>query len=44
MSAKLISQDGNEITVQFTFRLTKSMLDDEQALQQVLNEAGQIGL
>lgn len=44
MSAELVSHNGNEVTVQFTFRLTRSMLDDEQTLQQALNEAGQIAM
>lgn len=44
MSAKLVVHDGNEVTVQFTVKLTGSMLDDEQALQQSLNEAGQIAM
>jgi hypothetical protein len=44
MSAKLIAQNANAVTVQFTFTLTKSMLDDEIALQQSLNEAGQAAM
>lgn len=44
MSAELVNQNGNEVTVQFTVQLTGSMLDDEQALQQSLNEAGQIAM
>jgi hypothetical protein len=44
MSAELVSHNGHEVTVQFTFRLTRSMLDDEQALQRSLNEAGQIAM
>ncbi len=40
MSAELISKNGNEVTVQFTVKLTGAMLNDEQALQQSLNEAG----
>jgi hypothetical protein len=44
MSAKLVVHNGNEVTVQFTVKLTGSMLDDEQALQQSLNEAGQIAM
>jgi hypothetical protein len=44
MPAKLIAQDGKEVTVQFTFNLTRSMLDDEQALQHSLNEAGQVAM
>jgi len=44
MSAKLIAQNDNEVTVQFTFKLAKSMLDDEIALQQALNEAGQAAM
>ena len=44
MSAELVTHKGNEVTVQFTVKLTGSMLDDEQALQQSLNEAGQIAM
>ena len=44
MSAKLIAQNDNEVTVQFTFKLTKSMLDDEISLQHSLNEAGQAAM
>jgi hypothetical protein len=40
MSAEVIKQIGNEITVQFTVKLTGSMLNDEQALQESLNDAG----
>ena len=32
MLAELVNHDGNEVTVQFTVKLTGSMLDDEQAL------------
>jgi hypothetical protein len=44
MPAKLIEQNGNRITVQFTVELTGQMLKDEQALQQSLNEAGQAAM
>jgi hypothetical protein len=44
MSAELISKNGNEVTVQFTVKLTGAMLNDEQALQQSLNEAGQVAM
>jgi hypothetical protein len=44
MLAELVNHRGNEVTVQFTVKLTGSMLDDEQALQQSLNEAGQIAM
>ena len=44
MLAKLVNHDGNEVTVQFTVKLTGSMLDDEQALQRSLNEAGKIAM
>ena len=44
MVAELIEHTGNEVTVQFTVKLTGSMLDDEQALQRSLNEAGQIAM
>ena len=42
MSAELVAHNGNEVTVQFTVKLTGHMLDDEQTLQHSLNEAGQI--
>ena len=44
MSAKLIGQQGSTITVQFTVELTGQMLNDEQALQQSLNVAGQVAM
>ena len=44
MFAELVNRKGNEVTVQFTVKLTGSMLDDEQALQRSLNEAGQIAM
>jgi len=44
MAAQLVNQNGNEVTEQFTVKLTGSMLDDEQALQRSLNEAGQIAM
>ena len=44
MSAELIGKNGNEVTVQFTVKLTGAMLNDEQALQQSLNEAGQVAM
>ena len=44
MLAELVNQNGNEVTVQFTVKLTGSMLDDEQALQRSLNAAGQIAM
>ena len=44
MSAELISKNGNEVTVQLTVKLTGAMLNDEQALQQSLNEAGQVAM
>ena len=44
MSARLIKQEGNTITVQLTVQLTGRMLKDEQALQQSLNEAGQAAM
>jgi hypothetical protein len=42
MPAELVAHNGNEVTVQFTVKLTGQMLDDEQTLQHALNEAGQI--
>ena len=44
MSATLIEQQGNKITVQFTVELTGQMLKDEEALQQSLNNAGQVAM
>jgi hypothetical protein len=44
MPAKLIEQKSNKITIQFTLELTGQMLKDEQALQQSLNEAGQVAM
>ena len=44
MPTKLIEQNGNRITVQFTVELTGQMLKDEQALQESLNEAGQAAM
>ena len=44
MPAELIEHKGNTITVQFTVTLTGRMLQDEQALQQSLNEAGQAAM
>ena len=44
MLAELVNRNGNEVTVRFTVKLTGSMLDDEQALQRSLNEAGQIAM
>lgn len=44
MPAQLIEQKGNRITVQFTLELTGQMLRDEQSLQHVLNEAGQVAM
>lgn len=44
MLAELVTHTGNEVTVKLTVTLTGSMLDDEQALQQSLNAAGQIAM
>jgi len=44
MPAKLIEQKNNTLTIQFTVELTGQMLNDEQALQQSLNEAGQAAM
>lgn len=40
MPAEVIKQINNEFTVQFTVKLTGSMLNDELALQAGLNDAG----
>ena len=42
MSAELIEQKGNEATIQFTAEPTGQTLRDEQALQQSLDDAGQV--
>jgi hypothetical protein len=44
MPAKLIEQKDTTLTIQFTVQLTGQMLEDEQALQQSLNEAGQVAM
>ena len=44
MHAKLIEHKGDKLTIQFTIELTGQMLKDEQALQQSLNEAGQVAM
>ena len=44
MPARLIKQKDNTITIQFTIELTGQMLTDEKALQQSLNEAGQVAM
>ena len=44
MPATLIEQKDNRVTIQFTVELTGQMLADEQALQQSLNEAGQVAM
>ena len=44
MPAEIVKQVNNEVTVQFTVKLTGSMLNDEQALQDSINEAGQIAM
>ena len=40
MPATLVSSSDTEVTVPFTVRLGRSMLDNEVALQCALNEAG----
>jgi hypothetical protein len=44
MSATLIEQKNNTLTIQFTVTLTGQMLADEQALQAALNQAGQTAM
>ena len=44
MPAQLISQEDKTLTIQFTVDLTGQMLKDEQALQNALNEAGQVAM
>jgi hypothetical protein len=40
MSATIIERQESSVTIQFTVPLTRSMLDAEEAIQQVLNQAG----
>jgi len=44
MPAQLIEQNDSQVTVQFTVQLSGRMLEDEQALQRRLNEAGQAAM
>jgi hypothetical protein len=44
MPATLIEQKDHTLTIQFTVGLTGRMLEDEQALPQSLNEAGQVAM
>ena len=44
MPATLIEQKDHTLTIQFTVGLTGQMLEDEQALQQSLNEAGRVAM
>jgi hypothetical protein len=44
LPATLIEQKDHTLTIQFTVGLTGQMLEDEQALQQSLNEAGQVAM
>ena len=44
MPAELIQHKGNTLTVQFTVTLTGHMLEDEQALQDAVNDAGCIAM
>ena len=44
MPATLIEQQDNRVTIQFTVELSGRMLEDEQALQRSLNEAGQVAM
>lgn len=44
MPARVIAQEANRITIQFTVELTGQMLKDEQALQDSVNEAGQAAM
>jgi hypothetical protein len=44
MPAQLIEHKHNTVTIQFTVELTGQMLTDEQALQESLNEAGQVAM
>src|SRR6266568_5438085 len=40
MSATLIEREENAVTIQVRIRLTRSMLDTEEAIQEAHNEAG----
>ena len=44
MTATLVKHDGDQVTIQFTVTLTGQMLNDERALQDSLNAAGQIAM
>ena len=44
MVAQIIRQHNNQVTIQLTVNLTGSMLTDEQALQDSLNEAGCVAM
>ena len=44
MPATLIEHKDHTLKIQFTVELTGRMLEDEQALQQTLNEAGQVAM
>src|SRR4051812_3740326 len=40
MSATLMERQENAVTIQVHIRLSRSMLDTEEAIQEALNEAG----
>ncbi len=44
MSAELIQQKDNTLTIQFSVELSGQMLRDEEALQEALNDAGQVAM
>ena len=44
MPAQLIKQQDKTLTIQLTVDLSGQMLKDEQALQNALNEAGQVAM
>jgi hypothetical protein len=44
MPSEIVKQDNNEVIVQFTLKLTGSMLKDEQALQDSINQAGKVAM
>ncbi len=44
MNATLVKHEDDQVTIQFTVTLTGQMLNDEQALQDSLNAAGQIAM
>ena len=42
MAAKIIRKEGNKLIIEITIDLEDSMLDSEEAIQAVVNEAGSL--